>query len=241
MGWGPRQNRSGCQLKDEVRQLKARRFRSTSAIAVLIVVSMVTGACSSSPPPLSMSPVTGPVTLSPGDSIRISVWRGEQFSGQFGIAADGTIASPMYQGVRAAEIPLSELDAAVTEVLREYIDQPNVVVEPLFLVVVVGVVNEPGTYAMHPAATLVQAVARAGGPALNAKTSATVLLRMEPSGGVVASGLDLSDPSNIAYRETVRSGDQIMVPMKTFTTGLWIALIGAAAAVLLVVERFTRD
>ncbi len=93
---------------------------------------------------MTISPVTGPVTLSPGDSIRISVWRGEQFSGQFGIAADGTIAHPMYQGVRAADIPLPDLDAAVTEVLREYIDQPNVVVEPLFLVVVVGLVNAPG-------------------------------------------------------------------------------------------------
>lgn len=221
--------------------MKARRFLSSKAIAVLAFSVFAAGACSSSPPPMTISPVTGPVTLSPGDSIRISVWRGEQFSGQFGIAADGTIAHPMYQGVRAADIPLPDLDAAVTEVLREYIDQPNVVVEPLFLVVVVGLVNAPGTYAMHPAATLVQAVARAGGPALNAKPSATVLLREEPGGGVVASGIDLSDPSNIAYRETVRSGDQIMVPQKTFTTGLWIALIGAVAAVLLVVERFTRD
>jgi protein involved in polysaccharide export with SLBB domain len=221
--------------------VKAHRFRIASAVAVLAFASIVTGACSSSPPPMTMSMVTGPVTLSPGDSIRISVWRGEQFSGQFGIGTDGAIAHPMYQGVRAADIPLSDLDAAVTDVLREYIDQPNVVVEPLFQVVVVGLVNAPGTYAMHPAATLVQAVARAGGPAVNAKTSATVLLREEQGGGVVASVIDLSDPSNIAYRETVRSGDQIMVPQKTFTTGLWIALIGAAAAVLLVIERFTRD
>ena len=219
--------------------MKAHRFRFASAILVFAVV--VAGACSSSPPPMTMSLVTGPVTLSPGDSIRISVWRGEPFSGQFGISADGTIAHPMYQGIRAADIPLSDLDAAITDVLREYVDQPNVVVEPLFLVVVVGLVNAPGTYAMHPAATLVQAVARAGGPAVNAKTSATVLLREEPGGGVVASAIDLSDASNIAYRETVRSGDQIMVPQKTFTTGLWIALIGAAAAVLLVIERFTRD
>ena len=94
---------------------------------------------------------------------------------------------------------------------------------------------------MHPATTLVQAVAKAGGPAEDAKTSAAVLLRELPGQGVVAQELDLTDPTNIAYHETIRSGDQIMVPMKTWTTGLWIALIGAAAAVLLVIERFTRD
>jgi polysaccharide export outer membrane protein len=188
-----------------------------------------------------LSPVTGPVTLSPGDSIRVTVWRSEQFSGQFAIGADGAIAHPLYQTVQADQIPLEDLDAAVTDVLREYIDEPNVIGEPLFQVMVVGDVNLPGTYAMAPATTLVQAIAKAGGPSLTAKGSSAKVLRMDPERGFVEQGIDFSDPSNIAFRETVRSGDQIVVPQKTFTTGLWIALIGAAAAVLLVIERFTRD
>ena len=94
---------------------------------------------------------------------------------------------------------------------------------------------------MHPATTLVQAVAMAGGPAKDAKTDAVVLLREESGRGIVRQDLDLTDPSNLAFRETIRSGDQIMVPAKTWTTGLWIALVGAGAAVLLVIERFTRD
>ncbi len=188
-----------------------------------------------------LSPDTGPVTLSPGDSIRIQVWRGDQFSGQFGIGADGTIAHPMYQSVRASEIPLADLDAAVTEVLREYIESPNVVVEPLFQVAVLGDVIEPGTYALPPATTLAQAIAKAGGPSLTAKGSSARLLREEPGRGIVEQGLNFTDPSDIAFRETIRSGDAIVVPEKTFTTGLWIALIGALAAVALVIERFTRD
>jgi polysaccharide export outer membrane protein len=181
------------------------------------------------------------VTLTAGDSIRISVWRYDEFSGQFGIAPDGTIAHPLYQAVQASEIPVSELDAAITAVLREYIDEPVLVVEPLLEVVVVGDVESPGTYALLPATTLVQAVAAAGGPALTAKMSKVKLLRMESGRGIFEQEMDFSDPSSIAFSTTIRSGDQIIVPAKTFTTGLWIALIGAAAAVLLVVERFTRD
>lgn len=217
--------------------MKLRRF----TIATLAFFIVAAGACSSSPPPVNLSPDAGPVTLSPGDSIRIAVWRYEQYSGVFGIGTDGAIAHPLYQGIRASAIPLSGLDAAVTDVLREYIDDPNVVVEPLFEITVVGTVNIPGTFAMHPATTLVQAVARAGGPAENAKTDAAVLLRTEPGRGIVKQELNLTDPSNLAFRETIRSGDQIVVPTKTWTTGLWIALIGAGAAVLLVIERFTRD
>ena len=217
--------------------MKLRRF----LIAMLVGSVVAAGACGSSPATINLSPESGPVTLSPGDSIRITVWRYEEYSGQFGIGADGAIAHPLYQDVRAADIPLSGLDAAVTDVLREYIDEPNVVIEPLVQVVVVGNVNLPGTYAMHPATTLVQAVARAGGPSKDAKTSAVKLLRTEPGRGIVEQELDLTDPSNLAFRATIESGDQIMVPTKTFTTGLWISLIAATAAVLLVIERFTRD
>lgn len=207
----------------------------------LACAAVAFGACSSSPAPVVLSPTAGPATLSPGDSIRIVVMRYDEYSGMFGIGADGTIAHPLYQTVRASDIPLAGLHEAVSDALREYIDDPSIVVEPLFEVVVVGTVNLPGTYALHPATTLVQAVAKAGGPAKDAKTDAVVLLREEPGQGVVAQKLDLTDPSNLAYTANIRSGDQIMVPMKTWTTGLWIALIGAAAAVLLVIERFTRD
>ncbi len=189
--------------------MKSRRF----LIAILILSIVASGACSSSPPPMNLSPNAGPVTLSSGDSIRIAVWRYEQYSGVFGIGTDGAISHPLYQGIQAADIPLSDLDAAITDVLREYIDDPNVVVEPLFEVTVVGTVNSPGTYAMHPATTLVQAVARAGGPALNAKTDAAILLRTEPGQGIVKQELNLTDPSNLAFRETIRSGDQIVLPM----------------------------
>ena len=212
-----------------------------NSVVLLACMAIVAGACSSSPAPINLSPETGPVTLSPGDSIRINVWRYEEFSGQFGIGADGSIAHPLYQEVDAANVPLSNLDAAITDVLREYVEQPEMVVEPLFVVVIVGDVIAPGTYAMPPSTTLVQAVARAGGPSLDAKASNTKLLRTEENGTIITQELDLTDPTNIAFRATVRSGDQFIVPAKTFTTGLWIALIGATAAVLLVIERFTRD
>ena len=206
---------------------------------LLAQIAFGAAACGSSSVPLDVVPDMGPVTLSPGDSIRILVWRYEEFSGQFGIGADGSIAHPLYREVKASEVPLTGLEAAISTALRAFIDQPTVVVEPLFVVVVVGDVVSPGTYALPPPTTLVQAVAAAGGPSLDSKPSSTKLLRNE-SGRVTAEyEIDLTDPANAAFRSTIRSGDQLIVPAKTFTTGLWIALIGAVAAVLLVVERFS--
>lgn len=210
---------------------------------LLAGAAIVLGACGSSSPPLELAPdLTGErVTLSSGDSIRIEVWRYDEYSGQFGVAPDGTVAHPLYQSIQVSSIPVTELDAAVAGVLREFIDEPVLVVEPLLKVVVVGDVERPGTYAVVPTTTLVQAVARAGGPALTAKMSKVKLIRNQPGGGVARYEVDFTDPASVAFRATIRSGDQIVVPAKTFTTGLWIALIGAASAVLLVIERFTRD
>jgi len=215
-------------------------MRSRRGLAALLALAiLVSGACGSGQVPLTVAPELGPPTLAPGDSIRIDVWRYAEFSGQFGIDSEGRIAHPLYRDVRATEVPLDGLDDSIRELLRAYIDEPVLVVEPLFVVVVVGNVEMPGTYAMAPATTLVQAVARAGGPAPEPKLSATKLLRSDSDGSVREYALDLSDPLDIAFQATVRSGDQIVVPRKTFTTGLWIALIGAVAAVLLVVERFS--
>ncbi len=209
-------------------------------IVLPITLAIWAAACASGPAPVDLAPDTGPVTLMPGDSVRISVWRYAEYSGTFGIAPDGTIAHPVYRAVRASRIPISDMEPAIRDALRPYLEDPSVVVEPLLVVAVMGDVNLPGTYALPPATTLAQAVARAGGPALTAKRGSAKLLRLEESRGILELGIDLNDPSDAAFRQTIRSGDQIVVPQKTFTTALWISLIAALAAVGLVIERIAN-
>src|SRR5215218_6153155 len=43
------------------------------------------------------APRTEAVSLSPGDSVRITVWRKPEFSGDFIVAPDGTISHPLYR------------------------------------------------------------------------------------------------------------------------------------------------
>src|SRR5829696_4609079 len=40
--------------------------------------------------------------LTPGDSVRIEVWRKPEFSGDFVVAPDGTITHPLFRSVRVA-------------------------------------------------------------------------------------------------------------------------------------------
>ena len=183
----------------------------------------------------------GTSTLSPGDSIRISVWRYDQFSGQFGIGPDGRISHPLFQQVRVSDKPLSSVEAEIGRVLQEYVDEPVFTVEPLIHIAVTGDVNLPGTFAMAPATTLAQAIAAAGGPTQTAKRGSVKLLRLQSAGGYLERQLDLNDPGDAVFRETVRSGDQSLVPQKSFSTRDIAAWIGALAAVALVIERFVND
>jgi protein involved in polysaccharide export with SLBB domain len=180
-------------------------------------------------------------TLSPGDSIRINVWRYDQFSGQFGIGPDGRILHPLFQEIRVSDASLSSVELEIGRVLQEYVDEPVYTVEPLIHIAVTGDVNLPGTFAMAPATTLAQAIAAAGGPTQTAKRGSVKLLRLQTSGGYLERKLDLNDPGDVAFRETVRSGDQILVPQKSFSMRDVAAWIGALAGVALVIERFVND
>ncbi|MEO7501028.1 MAG: polysaccharide biosynthesis/export family protein, partial [Gemmatimonadaceae bacterium] len=56
----------------------------------------------------------GPQTLNPGDQIRIVVWRNPELSGDFTVAANGTLNHPLYREIQVTGIPLT----AVEERLR---------------------------------------------------------------------------------------------------------------------------
>ncbi len=192
------------------------------------------------PRPLAAQDAEGTSTLAPGDSIRVNVWRYDQFSGQYGISPDGRISHPLFQAVRVTDKPLATVQAEIGQILKQYVDDPVYTVEPLIHIAVTGDVNLPGTFALPPATTIAQAVAAAGGPTQTAKRGSVRLLRPQPGGGMLERKLDLNDPGDPAFRETIRSGDGILVPQKSFSTRDMAAWIGALAAVALVIERFVN-
>jgi len=83
-------------------------------------------------------------TLRPGDVLRLTVWQRPELSGDYIVASDGSLAHPIYQGLRIAGVPLVVVEQRVRALLKTYVSEPQVTVQPLIHAAVSGEVRQPG-------------------------------------------------------------------------------------------------
>lgn len=163
--------------------------------------------------------------LNPGDKILIAVWRMPELSGEFPIAADGSIMHPLYHAVKVTGVPLAVVEDRVRGLLVRLETNPQFVVQPLFRVAVGGEVNQPNLYNLAPETTVAQAVAQAGGVTVQGQLDRVRLLR----GGSVLS-IDLTRPGTGVSQMSIRSGDQIVVERKRSVFREIIVPLGSVVA-----------
>jgi len=182
--------------------------------------------------------------LTPGDSVRIVVWRKPEFSGDFVIAPDGSITHPLYRSVRVAGIPFATAEANIRRFLSGFEENPQFVMEPLIRVAISGEVTRPSVFATRPETTVGEALARAGGANQYGARNRVRVLRFTPSGQQQVFRLDLENSNSTDYSLPVRSGDQIVVDRKkSFTKDILLptlGVIGSIASVGLLIDRIGR-
>lgn len=182
--------------------------------------------------------------LTPGDSVRIVVWRKPEFSGDFVIAPDGSITHPLYRTVQVAGVPFATAEANLRAFLSKFEDNPQFVLEPLIRVAVSGEVTRPLVFAARPETTIGEALARAGGTTPNAARNRVRILRLEPSGQQQELTLNLNDTGASSGTFPVRSGDQIVVDRKhSFFKEVLVpalGIIGSVASIGLLIDRVGR-
>jgi len=180
--------------------------------------------------------------LTPGDSVWIVVWRKPEFSGEFAVAADGSISHPLYQAVTVGGVPLATARATLRAFLGKFDQEPQFVMVPLFRVAVEGEVNRPSVYALSPETTIAEAVARAGGPTQFGRLDRVRLLRGGVSGGHTQLRLNLKDPETGVAQMPIRSGDQIVVERgpSIFSQVILpaVTVIGALASVGIFIHQY---
>jgi polysaccharide export outer membrane protein len=188
---------------------------------------------------------TEQVTLSPGDSIRVSVWRRPEFSGDFIVGPDGTITHPLYRAVRVGGVTFSTAEANLRTFLARFEQDPQFVAEPLVRVAVSGEVGRPQVFAVRPQTSIAEAVAQAGGPTQFGRRERVRVLRRDPDGGQSEILVSLLDPSSTSGTGRVRSGDQIVVDRRrSFFREVFLpalGVLGSAASIYLVIDRAQRD
>jgi polysaccharide biosynthesis/export protein len=206
-----------------------------------IIATTIPGVVSAQTP----APRTEAVTLSPGDSVRITVWRKPEFSGDFIIGSDGSITHPLYRTVRVGGVPFATAESNVRTFLARFEQDPQFVVEPLIRVAVSGEVGRPQVFALRPETTIAEAVAQAGGPNTVAKRDRVRVLRREAGGGQRELFVNLMDPEGGSGTIRVHSGDQIVVERRrsffreVFLPGL--SVLGSAASIYLLIDRAGRN
>ena len=193
----------------------------------------------------SPAPRTEPVTLTPGDSVRITVWRKPEFSGDFIIGPDGSITHPLYRTVRVGGVPFTTAESNVRTFLARFEQDPQFVMEPLIRVAVSGEVGRPQVFAVRPETSIAEAVAQAGGPSQFAKRDQVRVLRRDPNGGQRELYVNLLDSETGSASARVHSGDQIVVERRrsffreVFLPGL--SVIGSVASIYLLIDRANRN
>ncbi len=180
--------------------------------------------------------VSGPQALNPGDQIRIVVWRNPELSGDFTVAANGTLNHPLYREVQVTGIPLTSVEDRLRTFLSRYTTTPQFVLLPLVKIIVGGEVRSPNIFSVPPETTITQAVILAGGPSERGKLDNVRLLR---DGQTI--NLDMGRPDSQAASLQVRSGDQVIIPRSTNVfrdfLGPTASMVGAIAAIVSIFLR----
>jgi len=183
--------------------------------------------------------------LTPGDSVRIEVWRKPEFSGDFVVAPDGTITHPLFRSVRVGGLPFATAEANLRTFLGQYEENPQFVMEPLIRVAVSGEVPRPVVYAARPETSIGEAIARAGGTTQFGARNRIRVIRLEPNGQQQQLVLDLSSSGSTEGTLPVRSGDQIIVDRrKSFMRDVLlpaIGIVGSIASLGLLIDRISRN
>jgi polysaccharide biosynthesis/export protein len=220
----------------------SRTMRTLAALALLLASVMLTR------PALAQDTVaagTEQAVLTPGDSVRIVVWRKPEFSGDFVIAPDGSVSHPLYRAVRVGGIPFNTAEANVRRFLSGFEENPQFVMEPLVRVSISGEVTRPVVFAIRPETTIGEAIARAGGTTQFGARNRVRVLRLSPNGQQQTLTLNLQGTNSTDGLLPVRSGDQIVVDRKkSFVKDILlptIGVIGSVASVGLLIDRVSRN
>ena len=135
-------------------------------------------------PPQAITSLRPDYTLGPNDQILIGVPQAEDINQRpFRIDADGFINLPIVGRVRAGGLTVRGLETDLTARLREYIREPNVVInvvqfrsEPVSFL---GAFRAPGIYPLQGGRTLVEMLAFVGGMQPNASRRIKIQRRAE--------------------------------------------------------------
>jgi polysaccharide export outer membrane protein len=162
--------------------------------------------------------VAGPdYVIGADDTLHISVWKEPDLTETLPVRPDGKISLPLLNDVTAAGLTPTQLADSITTKLKKYIADPRVTVVVTAMnsqkIYVLGEVVHPGSTALQPNMTVLQALASSGFTQF-ANTKGIYILRAEngKQQKIAVHYRELLKGEAIDQNVILKPGDTIVVP-----------------------------
>jgi polysaccharide export outer membrane protein len=153
------------------------------------------------------------------DILSINVWKEPELSvREVVVRPDGKISIPLIGDIQASDLTPMQLQARITEKMKEYVSAPSVTIVVLRIgsrsVSIVGEVMKPGIYYLGSPMTVLELLARAGGikPDANMKKISIVRNEGGRSNSYRFNYKEVSRGVNLKQNIELKNGDVVIVP-----------------------------
>jgi protein involved in polysaccharide export with SLBB domain len=181
------------------------------------------------PPQPSIAASDTALALRPGDAVRLRVWREPELSGDFPVDESGIVVLPKLGPRRVDTEHPDSLKRWILAAYSEFLRNPSIEVLLVRRIQVLGAVRNPGLYPVEPMMTVADAIALAGGTTPQGRSNKVELRRQgERVPGKLAGRLLIGESS-------IRSGDQIFVPERSWISrnpGIVIGAVGLLTSII---------
>jgi polysaccharide export outer membrane protein len=190
------------------------------AIAALALSMHATTAIAQTPvppPPATDTTAHNVGALRPGDALRIVVFRDKELSNEYPIDARGYVQIPGLGVIKAAGLDPTEVtDRLRLALIERGFARPEISVQPLIRVSVLGEVRSPSVYPVDPGTNLLKLLTVAGGPTDRARLKDTRVLR---DGQAFKVDMEAGLKGSAAGRIVLYSNDVVVVGKRRGLTG----------------------
>jgi len=153
------------------------------------------------------------------DVLSISVWKEPEVSRVVPVRSDGKISLPLAGEIQAGGTTPRQLEKAIAAKLQSYISEPEVTVIVQQInsqkFNILGLVAKPGAYQLTNGATVLDAIALAGGFRDFAKQKSIYVLRQSPDGSQTRIPFNYKDVikgKNVEQNIKLQPRDTVVVP-----------------------------
>ena len=174
--------------------------------------------------------------LRPGDAVKIAVFRDTELTGEYLIDSRGQLQIPGLGVMQAAGLEPDQLKTSIRQALIQLgTTNPQIAVQPLVRVSVLGEVRSPALYPVDPGISLIQLLTIAGGPTPQANLRRTRVVR---EGRVFEVDLESALTGSASGRIVLYSNDVVVVPKKSGFTRETLQFVLSLTTTALAIATF---